>query len=163
MSEPTLIGDLLNGGPAPRRTPGRIGEIADRLELESGKKLEDYPFDPNERRPDLLHGLDKLRACPPGLRERAWLLYWACEAREVSGDAARYRKARDEAYDAKEQGILLVFARGCLSGRRGETAKQLAEDLLMSNGRQREDLASLRNLMVDFLALPKSSILMSDR
>ena len=67
-----------------------IAEHAARLELASGKKLEDYPYsDADFRRIEALVGLEKLRGVrDQSLRRLCWSLFWVCEARGGAHPAA---------------------------------------------------------------------------
>jgi hypothetical protein len=135
----------------------RIARIARELEEKSGMKFADFGYTPEDyARIYQLDGIKKIRGVMDrSLARQLWDLYWICEAREVTGDAERYRREKRAQEEKDEHEILEVFAKCCLSGGRGDAAKQLATEMLVSNGRQRDDLESYRALMREFKSLPK--------
>lgn len=135
----------------------RIARVARELEQKSGKKFADYPYsDENYARRHELGGLEKLGAVlDRGIAKQLWDLYWICEAREVTGDAERDRREKKAADEKREHQELEVFAKACLAGVRGDAAKELAREILVSNGRVRDDLESYRHLLREFQGMPK--------
>lgn len=132
--------------PAPRRVGNRNDQLAKELEAASGKKLEDFPFDPKARSEDL-EGLEKLRAVPEPLRQTIWDFHWLGVARENNGDAQRERLEARNAWLAREKRKLLKLADECFSGHRGRAAQEVARTFLIDpQGRRRTDVHSLEAL-----------------
>lgn len=83
-------------------------ERAERLERDSGKRLDDYPYsDEDYARMKSLRGLDMLRGVrESALRKMCWGLYWICEGvkapRDMQGDEWRMS---DEDFDTSSPRI----------------------------------------------------------
>jgi hypothetical protein len=75
-----------------------IAARASRLELDSGKRLEDYPYsDDDFRRVTKLIGLDRLRGVRDySLRRLCWALYWITEASSPPPRSDEWRMDDDD-------------------------------------------------------------------
>lgn len=72
---------------------------AEELRVRSGKRLDDYSFEPGAQR-QTLFGLDTLRAIEDeALRAQAWELYWLLEAAARPSD--RRAPSDDEEQDRR--------------------------------------------------------------